>query len=345
MDEILAGKTVLVVDDTAVSRMLAADVLVRAGVRLLEADSGEIALQAAREHAIDAFLLDVRMGDMNGIELCRALRAMDRYRGTPIVFVTAMDEREVLQWALEAGADDYIQKPLHAMVLRRRLANLVQKATALRQAELVNLSLQRYVSPRTEEIARAYAATGLLPAPERQEVCVLFADARSFTELNRELGPEVVFELLAGHLAAQAGAVYRHGGYVDKYSADGLMAVFDGRNRVPQCCACALDLLDSARELRGGATIQARIGIHQGAAMIGNLGSAEHLDYTVVGEPVNLAARLCGLARDAIVVSQAVRDALRDAPGFAFANERSATIRGFSEPVGVCDLLRPGPAS
>jgi adenylate cyclase len=340
MDDILAGKTILVVDDTAVSRMLAADVLVRAGVRLLEADSGETALKAAAEHAIDAFLLDMRMGDMNGIELCRTLRAMERYRGTPIIFVTAVDEREVLQWALEAGADDYIQKPLHAMVLRRRLANLVQKAFALRQAELMNLSLQRYVSPRTEEVARAYAATGLLPAPERQEVCVLFADARGFTELSRELGPEAVFELLAGHLAAQAGAVYRHGGNVDKYSADGLMAVFDGRNRVPQCCACALDLLDSARELSGAATIQARIGIHEGGAMVGNLGSAEHLDYTVVGDPVNLAARLCGLARDSIVVSLAVREALRDAPEFAVANERTATVRGFPGPITVYDLQR-----
>ena len=72
------------------------------------------------------------MGDMNGIELCRALRSMDAYRNTPIVFITAVDQREVLQWALEAGADDFIQKPLHAMVLRRRLGNLLQKAAYIR---------------------------------------------------------------------------------------------------------------------------------------------------------------------------------------------------------------------
>ena len=84
MDEILNGKTVLVVDDTAVSRMLAADVLTHAGAKLLEADGGEVALKVAQENAIDAILLDMRMGDMNGIEVCRALRNMPAYRKTQI---------------------------------------------------------------------------------------------------------------------------------------------------------------------------------------------------------------------------------------------------------------------
>jgi len=133
MDEILNGKTVLAVDDTAVMRMLVADILKPAGVTLLEAASGEQALQRANENAIDAFLLDIRLPDMNGIELCRALRAMERYRNTPIVFVTAMDQREILQWALKAGCDDFIQKPIHAMVLRKRLGNLLQKAAYLKR--------------------------------------------------------------------------------------------------------------------------------------------------------------------------------------------------------------------
>jgi len=143
MDEILNGKTVLVVDDTAVMRMLVTDILAAVGVRILEADSGERALQMARDNAVDAFLLDMRMGDMNGIELCRTLRGMAQYRSTPVIFVTAVDQREVLQWAFEAGADDFIQKPLHAMVLRRRLGNLLQKAAYLKQLESMSQSPRR----------------------------------------------------------------------------------------------------------------------------------------------------------------------------------------------------------
>jgi adenylate cyclase len=348
MDEILKGKTVMVVDDTAVMRMLAADILGSVGVTIVEADSGEQAIQRAKLSVVDAFLLDVRMGDMNGIELCRTLRAMDAYRTAPIIFVTAMDQREVLQWALEAGADDFIQKPLHAMVLRRRLANLLQKAASIREAELMSLSLQRYVSPRTGEIAKAYAATGSLPAPRRQELCVLFSDARGFTEMSQELEPEPLFEMLSEQIAAQVDLVYRHGGFIDKFSGDGIMAVFDAGDMARQCCRCALDILDRSRELadlKGSGAIRFGIGIHQGYAMVGNLGSSEHLDYTIVGKTVNLAARLCGLASQSIVVSQAVRAAAADTPEFVFQSERPATIRGFRDPVTVYDLQRLAPAA
>jgi adenylate cyclase len=342
MDDILKGKTVLVVDDTAVSRVLGADILTTSEMNVLEADSGEQALLQAEKNAIDAFLLDIRLPDMNGIELCRALRENPRYRDTPIIFVTAMDQREVLQWALEAGADDFIQKPLHAMVLRKRLGNLLQKAAYLHEAELMNLSLQRYVSPRTERMARAYATTGKLPAPRREEVCILFSDARGFTEMSQELEPENVFELLSRHLADQVKLVYLHGGYVDKYSGDGIMAVFDGDDMTRNCCRCALGILEGVHDAgpQGAGAIQLGLGIHRGYAMVGNLGSEDHLDYTVIGKTVNLAARLCGLARQSIVVSRAVRDALVGDAAFSFSAERSTQVRGFRDPVTVFELQR-----
>jgi class 3 adenylate cyclase len=343
MDEILNGKKVLVVDDTSVSRMLAADMLKTAGAEPLEAGSGEEALRIARTTTVDAFLLDVRMGDLNGIDLCRMLRAMPQYRSTPIIFVTAVDQREVLQWALEAGADDFIPKPLHAMVLRRRLANLMQKSTYLMEVESMSRSLALYVSPRTQEIARRFATSGALPPPERREVCVMFSDARGFTEMSQEMEPETVFELLSSHLAAQVDVVYRQGGYIDKYSGDGIMAVFDGPDMAFDCCRCALEILDGSRKLAahgGSQAMRVGIGIHQGVAMVGNLGSADHLDYTIVGRTVNLAARLCGVASQSIVVSQAVRDAVGRSTDLAFTTERAASIRGFREPIIVYDLER-----
>ena len=124
------------------------------------------------------------------------------------------------------------------------------------------------------------------------------------------------------------------------------MAVFDGGDMARQCCRCALDILDRSRELadlKGSGAIRFGIGIHQGYALVGNLGSSEHLDYTILGKTVNLAARLCGLASQSIVVSQAVRAAAADTPEFVFQSERPATIRGFREPVTVYDLQRLSP--
>lgn len=343
MEDILRGKTVLVVDDTTVARMVAADMLKGAGMTVLEADNGERARALAGSAEVDAFLLDIQLPDVSGIELCRGLRAIPRYRGAPIIFVTAIDEREILQWALEAGADDFIQKPLHAMVLRRRLANLMQKAALLEQAELMSLCLGRYVSPRTQDIARGFAATRTLPAPLRKAVCVLFTDARAFTEMSEGMEPETVFEILSAHLGIQVDLVYRHGGYIDKYSGDGIMAVFDGEAMAKRCCLCALDIIERSREHAeqfGPGAIRFGVGIHLGDAMIGNLGSSEHLDYTVIGKSVNLAARLCGLANQSIVVSHAVREAVGSESGLAFVAAPPASIRGLRDTVTVYDLQR-----
>jgi adenylate cyclase len=267
---------------------------------------------------------------------------MGPYRSAPIVFVTAVDQREVLQWALDAGADDFIQKPIHAMVLRRRLTNLLQKADYLRQAESMSLSLRRYVSPRTQEIARVYATTRQLPPPRREEVCVLFSDARGFTEMSQDLEPESVFEMLSEHLAAQVELVYEHGGDIDKYSGDGIMAVFEGDGMAERACRCALAILARSAELAGRSSTPIRmgIGIHQGLAMVGNLGSSEHLDYPIIGNTVNLAARLCGQANQSIVVSRAVRDAAAADTTLSFGAERAAAIRGFRDAVTVFDLQR-----
>jgi len=344
----LTDKTILVVDDLATIRRLVHGFLRQNGVRILEADCAEEAMRLASEHAIDGFLLDVNLGGTSGIELCRAIRAMDKYRSTPIIFVTSLDESAALQDALDAGGDDFIHKPIHPAILRARLNSLLQKTAYLRQVELMSLSLHRYVCPRTEQIARVYATTGILPAPKRHEVCVLFTDVRGFTELSQQLDLETLFRALSEHLAAQVSLVYKHGGYVDKFSGDGMMAVFDGADMALKSCLCALDILDfSNKRIQEEATKihQLGMGIHKGEAMIGNLGSYEHLDYTLVGKTVNLAARLCGVAdRLSIVVSQAVRDALAGDQRVRFSEGREAVVRGFNRPLPIFDLSRGVPS-
>jgi len=348
MYQALADKNILVVDDLATIRRLVHGFLTQNGARVLEADCAEEAMRQAQAHTIDGFLLDINLGGTNGIELCRALRAVDKYRRTPIIFVTALYERMVLQDALDAGGDDFIHKPIHAAILKARLNSLLQKTAYLRQVELMSLSLHRYVCPRTEDIAREYATTGVLPAPKRHEVCVLFTDVRDFTELSQKLELETLFRALSEHLAAQVSLVYKHGGYVDKFSGDGMMAVFDGADMTLKSCLCALDILDFANmRLHEDAAKIHRLGmgIHKGEAMLGNLGSTEHLDYTLVGKTVNLAARLCGVADGlSIIVSEAVRDAAAGDQRVIFSEGREAIVRGFNRPMPIFNLSRGMPS-
>jgi len=347
MHEILRGKNILVVDDVASLRVVVRGVLGHTGAKAIEASSAEEALVIARQRRFDAFILDIQMPGMNGIELCRALRAMEEYRDTPVVFITLMDSSSTLEEALAAGGDDFISKPIHLAVLRARLSNLLQRTAYLRQAQLMSLSLQRYVSPRTEEIARIYASTGVLPPPKRQDVCILFSDVRGFTELSQDMEPEALLNVLSGHLATLVSLVYDHGGYVDKFAGDGIMAVFDGQDMVANACLCALDMLDASRrhvQDEGLRIHQLGIGIHRGDAVIGNLGSSRHLDYTLIGKTVNLAARLCSMAeRLSIVVSEAVGDALTGDRRFVLSNPRRVVVRGFKDTIQVYDLVRRPP--
>lgn len=332
------------VDDTTVPRLLVADMLRLSGMEVAEADTGEQALKLAQEARFDAFLLDIRLPDMNGIEVCRALRAIEPYRAAPIIFVTAMDQREVLQWALEAGCDDFIQKPIHAMVLRKRLANLLQKADTLAQVEKMGVSLRRYVSPRAEASAREFATTQLLSAPRQEEVCVLFCDTRGITETGSVPQPAQLFARLSRYFEAQGNLVYARGGYIDRFSSDGILAVFGGdAGAVLECCLCALEILDLSRELAAGEGAErfgVAIAIHKGPVVSGNLGTREHLDYTIVGATVNLAARLCGIAEQSIVVTRAVHDTAGRAPELAFSAPREASVRGARLPVTVYDMER-----
>jgi adenylate cyclase len=158
----------------------------------------------------------------------------------------------------------------------------------------------------------------------------------------------MLFRMLSEHLAAQVDLVYNHAGYIDKFAGDGIMAVFDGDKMAQRACRCALDIMDMSRDnaARTGSRInRLGIGIHTGPAIVGNLGSKNHLDYTLIGDTVNLATRLCGIANESIVASQAVFDAVAGASELGFGGKRPVAIRGYRVPVTVHELARrTGPA-
>ncbi len=336
--------TVLVVDDDATSRRLLARMLAGEGYTVLEAASAEDGLRVALRSTVDAFLLDVRMPRMGGIELCRRLRMVARYRMAPILFVTAVDEERSLREAFAAGGDDFITKPFSAVVLRARLGAHLQKLEYYRQLERVRRNLARYVSPRTQQLVEAYTVTGILPPPIAREVCVLFSDIRGFTALAHEIPPVQLFDILSRHLGVQVDLVYSHGGYIDKFGGDGVMAVFEGPQKSENACRCALDILEAAAADPANQErplLQVGIGIHTGEALIGNIGSEEHLDYSVIGQTVNIASRLCDLAEPAaVVVSEAVARGVRD-EGLRFGPARTAWVHGLREPVTVRALEPP----
>jgi len=337
-------RRVLVVDGQPESVTTARSILEPGGHSVTATETGIEALALIRGRTFDAILLDLEDPTIDGVELCRRIRAEPGYYLTPMLAATNGDDRQIWGQAYDAGCDDVLRKPLEAVVLQARLCNLMEKAEYARELERVRANLARYVSPRIRQILQSAPDGEGMPPPEEQEVCILFSDIRGFTALSQSIEAEVLFNTVSRQLGAQVESVYAHGGYVDKFAGDGIMAVFDGPEMARDACACALDIMEMSRRLDGGqgdSPIPLGIGIHMGPVVAGNIGTGEHLDYTVIGNTVNLAARLCGYARSMdIVVSDAVRQALGEPGDMVCADPRCADIRGLSGAVILYRLAR-----
>jgi class 3 adenylate cyclase/tetratricopeptide (TPR) repeat protein len=222
-----------------------------------------------------------------------------------------------------------------------------------------NLSLQNKVAAQQrliDELAR-YVPPVILDSVthdqkqlqgERRQVAVLFADIVNFTYLSESLDAEVVFNLLNSLLVRLADCVHRYGGLVDKFTGDGLMAVFGAplahENNEELAIRAALDMqqvvadFSPAAKVQMGAPLTMRIGIHSGKAVAGIIGTEEQIAYTVIGQTVNLASKLESETEPGhILVSEHVYQKTRAL--FTFRSSKTIEIKGLEEPLATHEVL------
>jgi len=232
---------------------------------------------------------------------------------------------------------------LAALALAARSRSIHARAYAGATADLERLQTA-FARFAPGEVVDQIAARGIAPAATEREVTVLFADLKGFTTLAGALGPATVVEVLNGWLRAMSGAIAAHSGHVAKFLGDGLMALFGALDRNPWQARDAVEAALAMREalLRYNAALAARglpalsfgVGIHRGPAVAGVIGSDDWMEYTVVGDTVNVASRIQGLTRvhDAdILVSDEVRSALDRR--FRLRELPPAPVRGKAEPI------------
>jgi adenylate cyclase len=354
---------ILVVDDTPANVKLLTDLLTIKGYEVVSAPNGEEALKRVATDRPDLVLLDIMMPGMNGYDVCRAIRADASTGVLPVVMVTSLDPAQERIKGLEAGADDFLPKPINQPELLARVKSLLrikalydeiadlnanlEKRVADQVAELQRLArLKRFFSPRVGELI----ASGEIDDPmqtHRREVTVVFTDLRGFTAFTETAEPEEVMTVLREYHATLGRIVMSHDGTIEHFAGDGVMILFNDPVAVAEHELAAIRMAVEMREAVGllaaawrkrGFELGFGVGIANGYATIGAIGFEGRRDYGAIGTVCNLSARLCAEAKAGqVLVSQRVYGKIEERVRAEQVGE--LTLKGIHRPVPTWNVV------
>ena len=308
---------ILLVDDAPENLAVLSGVL-EDSYKIKVATSGAKGLRICEGPVLpDLILLDVMMPEMDGLEVCRLLKASSRTRDIPVIFVTAMSDAQDEAHGLAVGAVDYITKPISPAVVRQRVRLHLELKRARQSLERLGRHYQSYISVEVaSSIQRGETPSGLIS--RKRPLTVLFVDIVGFTALSDRVHPAMLTELLNGYFEAMSEVVSRHHGTLDKFIGDACMVVFgDPATLGPEQDAiaavrAALDMMAALPSLQhdwmaisGGEPLRLHIGVASGPCIVGNFGSKRQMTYTALGATVNLASRLENVAAsDTVLIAE-----------------------------------------
>ncbi len=338
---------ILVVDDDWLNRDLLATYLTQAGYQCLAAGDGAAGLKMAEADPPDLVLCDVQMPRMSGYDVCRALKSNPATQFVPVVMVTALDSDDEKLRAVEAGADDFVTKPFNSILLLTRVRSLLRIKLLHDQVEERNRLLHEVL---TRYLAEGVAQT-ILTNPERylklggesRPVTALFADIRGFSAFTEHRTAQEVVETLNQIFPELTRVVFAHRGTFDKFLGDAVMAFWGAPLSHPddtfEAVMAAVEMRETfyqlcARDCSKLSNLGLGIGLNTGDATVGNIGSEKVMDYTVIGDTVNVAKRLQEAAGSGeILISEVTYNQVSSQ---VLAERRDAiTLHGRQEPVVV----------
>ena len=371
--------TLLVVDDNEANRDVLSRSLARLGYHVLCAEDGQAALDMLTSADVDLVLLDIMMPVLDGYAVLERRRDDPRLRAIPFIVISATGDDASVIRCIELGAEDYLPKPFDPVLLRARIGACLEKkrlhdqeqrhlATIEAQAAALaewNRTLERRVEEQVTRLERLSGFKRFLPLQlaerivdtgdasllesHRRQISVVFCDLRGFTPFSETAEPEEVMDVLKQYHATMGGLIARYAGTVEHFAGDGLMVLFNDPLPCPEPEAQAVRMAIEMRQQmdalaqswrRRGFELGFGVGITHGYATLGQIGFEGRLHYAAIGSIVNLAARLCGEAKDGqILASRRVGLAVEGVAEVRPAGDLA--LKGFRDPVPAVEIVGP----
>jgi adenylate cyclase len=377
-DETLERARILLVDDSRTVRYQVRKTLEEAPgnpFQVEEANDGLEAMQrliSLPSTALpDVIVLDRNMPHMSGDEVALLIKSDDRLNKIQILMLTAQSSiDEMIKGLSHLQVDDYVSKPYHAGEFLARIKALLRIRQAERQQRYAfeQLKAARLELAETQAMAtmtrlfqkfvpgqfleRMDNGEGLeqikAGLAEGKEVTLLFSDIRSFTSLAEGRPPREIFSMLNEYFDVMQNSLDQHSGFIDKFIGDAIMAIFDGEDQALNAVKSATQMHNDLRELnelrksRQEVPLEIGIGVHSGYSIIGTLGSHSRMDFTVIGDTVNLASRLEGLTKHYLCPLIISRDTLLMIPFEQRPPHRlvdMVQVKGKEQPVAIYEAI------
>ncbi len=333
--------TILVVDDEPINLQVVANHLSLQNYAIIQANNGIEALEKLNNGLRpDLIVLDIMMPKMSGYEVCRKIRQQFPANEIPVVMLTAKNQVSDLVAGLEAGANDYVTKPILKNELLARIKthiNLSKISSAY--GRFVPYEFLRFLGRESIVEVR-------LGDQVQQEMSILFADIRNFTTLSEGMSPKANFDFLNSYLSRVGPIVRKHNGFIDKYIGDAIMALFpqkpeDGLHAAIEMQKQVL-LYNSDRQKAGYSPISIGVGLHTGSLMLGTIGEEQRMESTVISNAVNLASRLETLTKiygASIIISGQTLFSLEDLSRYHYRFLGQVQVKGKTELVAVFEVF------
>jgi len=336
--------------------------------RVLEPQGHHILTARSREQGVDAVvrqhaelvLLEIDAHSTEDLQTLSAFRSHELLKNLPIIALTNTPNTDVAARLIELGASDVIVSPYSGPLFSARITSALEGS----QQRHDELSRRKAASRRHEKVHRiaerylnSEVVNQILDNPKRsqlggelREVSLLMCDMRGFTQITEKLEPQDVVTLLNVYLGRMTEVVHQHGGIVNEFEGDSLLALFNAPIQLHEHTVAALscavnmqrtmsDVNNTLSEL-GLPSISIGIGVVRGEVVVGNMGSERRMKYGVVGSAVNLSARLQSVAKGGEIVALASQLS-EGAGGAQILRTGYVSPKGFSNDVEVAVLVAP----